>query len=149
MNITNLRKLKRYVLAEPRRYYQGYWLLDKKSDVVEDQKPPCGTAGCLAGLAALMEGYVLHHTNGDAQGEYQRVSKPRGKKTFNVESLAMEILGLTQHQADQLFEASGMGWPNETGMMLRAAQNPKKAAQAAAAAIDILIAREQAKRSKK
>src|SRR6267142_2097842 len=63
MNVKALRKLQRYILAEPRRYYQHYWMVTANLDeagIVSEQNPPCGAVACLAGNACLMEGFKPH-----------------------------------------------------------------------------------------
>lgn len=80
MKIKKLEKLKAYILEEPRRYRQAMWIYPRNSDVFEEQKPPCGTLGCLAGNACVMEGYrIKFDVNNDP-----RVVGPKGKHLRNV-----------------------------------------------------------------
>ena len=145
MNVEKLKQLKAFILAEPRRYNQEFWILGKESSVVADQKPPCGTAACLAGSACLMEGWTPDYKR--SSGYYQdkaafaRVIK--GRKSVYVDELASEILELTEDDAENLFSASCDGWDIGNAAAYHAAKTPLGRAKAAAAEIDRLIALEE------
>lgn len=96
MNIAKLEKLKQWILDEPRRYRQERWLYAPDSIVVRMQKPPCGTAACLAGSACLMEGYTPIFPEGVTAGY---AVKSSDGTLFDVEQLATGILGLTEEQS--------------------------------------------------
>lgn len=145
MNIAKLQKLKKFILAEPRRYQQEWWLYGPQSAVVLKQKPPCGTAGCLAGNTVLMEGYVPFGTSDEER--FDSCNKPGGR-SYEVRVTAMKILGLTEDQSRKLFEASCLGWGTIPRKGYQEATTPLQRAQAAAMEIDRLIALERAKSKK-
>jgi hypothetical protein len=148
MNIAKLKKLKKWILAEPRRYCQEYWLYGIESAVVREQQPPCGTAGCLAGNACLMEGFVPYNPTPWFPGGFYSVKKPKGKLSFHVNEKAGKILGLTEHEKNKLFDQNCSGWPAHASRLYYSAKTPKGRAQAAAQAIDALINTRQKKRAK-
>lgn len=139
MNIAKLRKLKRWILAEPRRYRQEWWLYGKESQVVREQEPPCGTAGCLAGNVCLMEGYVPVP---DPTNIYRMdtVKTRLGSRRHRVSELAARILGLKTKQRRDLFDGSCEGWGNEAEAAYHRAKTPRGRAKAAAMELDRLIA---------
>jgi hypothetical protein len=148
MNVTKLRKLKKWILAEPRRYNQKYWMFSAHSDVVLNQAPPCGTAACLAGSACLMEGYKPY-IDENVESRIDYVRKPRGKKQFNIENLGQEILGLTDYQSNNLFSSSCNGWSDRSRNAYFCSITLQDRAQAAVMAIDDFIAsNSKSKRSK-
>lgn len=53
MNTKLLRKVQKHILAEPRRLDMN--VLGYTLDVIEKTDPPCGTVGCIAGWAALLQ----------------------------------------------------------------------------------------------
>jgi hypothetical protein len=136
MNITKMRKLKKWILAEPGRYDQRWWIYGKGSCVVMTQRPPCGTAGCLGGNACLMEGLVPKPVY---KGEDRIDSVTDGLNTFDVSLKAQEILGLTDKQQHDLFAANCDGWSGEARHAYLGATNPQEKANAAAMELDRLI----------
>lgn len=137
MNIAKLKKLKKWILDEPRRYCQNYWLCGPDSDVVVAQEPPCGTAGCLAGNICLMDGLKFPKENTDSiLGIAER---PDGKVVC-VRTHARKTLGLTPRQANRLFNSDCEGWPKEAANLYHSAGGDlDMRAKAAAIAIDALI----------
>ena len=139
MNIEKLKKLKEWILAEPRRYNQSFWIDGKGSKAVTEQKPPCGTTACLAGSACLMEGYKPKFImNNEAMGAYSVVF-PNTSETFLIDEEAMEILGLTARQAYYLFKREASGWSAAARDAFYAAHDVLEKAQAAAMQIDYMI----------
>lgn len=130
LKIAKLKKLKRWILDEPRRYNQNVWFT-QRGDLVADQKPPCGTVACLGGSACLMEGLTV-------SGMFDTMVEVNGNPT-PIREVAGEILGLSSSQADQLFESDGDGWPNKARAAYHSATTPEQYAKAAAMAIDALI----------
>jgi hypothetical protein len=136
LKIAKLKKLKKWILDEPRRYNQKWWIYGRNSNVVAQQEPSCGTAACLAGSACLMEGYKA--SRGKAP-TFDYVLKPGKLKHYEVRPLAMKILRLKEYEADQLFAASLNGWPEKAINLYIQSDDPKTHAEAAAMAIDALI----------
>ncbi|SRR6266566_448557 len=139
-NIRKLEKLKRFLLAEKgATYRQNYWIYGSGSAVVMEQKPLCGTAGCLAGNAVLMEGYVAPESNCLLlDWEFDSVMEP-SNTMFIVEALAAKILGLNSKER-WLFDSHCTDWPSEAKFAYRQAKTPLERAEAACLAIDALIA---------
>jgi len=86
-----LRKVGDVIAAEPERYKQVNWLVDRT----------CGTVGCLAGhTAMLVDGYESH----DGGSGVTVVIHGRKRR---VSEAAQTALGLTDVEEDQLF---GSDW---------------------------------------
>lgn len=131
MNIAKLKKLKKWILDEPRRYNQNTWV-DMGGKYASIQNPPCGTVACLAGSACLMEGYVpIPGTNS--------VRKPHSKGELFVADVAAAILKLNFSEQGNFFALNGEGWDSKASRAYKAATTPKQRAKAAAMAIDALI----------
>jgi hypothetical protein len=146
VNVEKLKQLKAFILAEPRRYDQSFWMFGKESDVVKMQKPPCGTAACLAGSACLMEGWTPDYKcpDPDYSSDGQALSHViKGKKREYISELARYILELTKDEAENLFSASCLGWGIRNANAYKMAKTPLGRAKAAAAEIDRLIAQEE------
>jgi hypothetical protein len=101
MKIRKIRKLVETLKAMPAELYeQRTWMKDS----------PCGTRACIAGHAALMEGYGSQKSrlvvSQDADGwSYDRYR--------SINELAREILGLSERTAERLFSGSCLGWRHE------------------------------------
>ena len=142
MKIKKLEKLKAYILEEPRRYLQSGWFYPQDSEQFQRQKPPCGTLGCLAGNACVMEG---HKVKFDEDSSW--IVGPHGKHV-NISDTARKILGLTEREADALFTGiPNDGWSEKAAYAYGTASTPEERAQAAAMEIDRYI--RKAKRAKK
>jgi len=102
VNVRKLRKLQKWILAEPRRFHMAFWAVGGKHHLVAKQNPPCGTVACLAGNACLMEGLALTPMAEDKSdlelAEHDCISDK-----------AMEILGLDELQQKALFHVDN--WP--------------------------------------
>jgi hypothetical protein len=136
VNIAKLQKLKDWIIAEPRRYNQKMWIVGPRSIVVQDQNPPCGTAGCLAGNACLMEGFKADKT----LRQSCVVLDDKGCRK-DIQRLAQKILDLTDIQAGRLFHCECEGWPLRAQILYQESKAPEQRAEAAAMAIDDLIAK--------
>lgn len=79
-----LSEVRRLILAEPKRYYQGWWR-SRGREVQESglQAPACGTVCCVAGWVV-----TLRHAQVEALGTGETAAR---------------ILGLNATQADALF----------------------------------------------
>jgi hypothetical protein len=142
MKIRALEKLKRYILEEPRRYRQEAWFYSK-AYIFREQNPPCGTVGCLAGNACVMEGFKFKRDNtiGDVW-----IVGPKGKH-LPVSDTAQKILGLTHREAEALFTAYPEdGWSPKAAEAYNSASTPEGRAKAAAMELDRYI--RKAKRKK-
>ena len=163
MNIEKMKKLKEWILAEPRRYHQSDWVVtDKSYMILQLQNPPCGTVACLAGNVCLMEGYVPSKDT-----ESTQMHKPRSRKWDYASSIARKELDLTENEAGNLFDGDCEGWFSEPkSVYLHAkrelsllANEPSRAkftleqimlqkAQAAAMQLDMMIVKEEARLAK-
>jgi len=105
-----------HVVSHPDEHDQETWGLRYDREVVYDDAydrpvPACRTVFCLAGHAAVtvlgarpVWAYVA--PDGDARGSLQGVVPPGESFRRDVERYARESLGLTFHQANQLFSGS-------------------------------------------
>lgn len=141
MNVEKLLKLKAYILAEPRRYNQAFWMYNKEATLTKKQNPPCGTVACLAGNACLMEGWTAWRFT-PSGAVYEVQSPDGGKWNESIRAAAQDILELDDDQADGLFDGEADGWSDEARRAYEAAVDPHGRARAAAMEIDALIARE-------
>lgn len=95
MNVKLLRKVKRHILAVPKRLFMNTFVKTRGTSwsVLEERFPPCGTVACIAGWCAVFKV--------GAKEAYE--SNPR--------EIAMKELNLTPTQADILFEP--YLWPDK------------------------------------
>jgi hypothetical protein len=121
MNVKLLRKVKRRILAEPKRLYMTSYLAFDR-DVVDRPMPKCGTVGCIAGWACIIA--------------MPKLSPQEIWRQFAVGFKAMELLGLTDEEKFRLFEPGA--WPKqfERGT---SDDGKKKTAEVAAARIEHFI----------
>lgn len=99
MNVKLLRKVKRHILAVPRRFVMSEVIMREENDgpinwLNEKPFPDCGTAACVAGWACLLANEGTVPENATASMDEAR-----------------ELLGLTDGQADRLFMPSA--WPKK------------------------------------
>lgn len=87
MNVSKLRKLQKWILAEPLRFDMQEWSNDK---LAEERKTPCGTVGCLAGMTCHMEGHELEDMRGSDDGG-------------SIPETARQILDLNVGESQRLF----------------------------------------------
>jgi hypothetical protein len=125
LNIKLLRKVQKFLLEEPRRFDMGDWLQPASlADVIE--RPPCGTACCIAGAA-----YILEHRLNPNEINFSQINPSV------VHMDAMGILGLDYRMMDGLFYASR--WPDEFRDAYYHARTPLERAKAGVARIEHLI----------
>ncbi len=86
-----LKETYNYIMEHPWEHNQRTWGV----------KNSCGTAYCFAGHAVLLAGYKITF---DSEGFANLVDTPHGKQ--RIEYLAKELLGLKDHEATRLFNAS-------------------------------------------
>lgn len=93
MNVKLLRKVKKHILEEPRRYDQDATVCTSQPGSPYEGKhvyPACGTIACIGGWALVLS----------------------GKKNSSDLGIARQLLDLDYEQADRLFGGIGGGnWP--------------------------------------
>jgi hypothetical protein len=123
INVELLRRVKKHILAEPKRMWMNKWLIQNR-DTLEDldlKIPDCGTVGCISGWGAFL-------VEGPGAATYMR----------------MDLFGLNDDQAYRLFVPGG--WPPEFRTRLNKLKPQGRAyAQTVADYIDYFIKRETAK----
>ena len=57
LNIEMLQRIKKLILEEPRRLEMDSWgyIVPKEQAVLDEKLPPCGTVGCIAGWANILD----------------------------------------------------------------------------------------------
>jgi hypothetical protein len=133
MNIKLLRKVKNYILEEPRRFDMSTFgsvfksKINFKDATGESARnfPPCGTTACIAGWAL-------------------GVNAPRPKSFFKklkygaIPNLAQKKLRLSHEEKERLFYDAS--WPSKYSLALLAAKTPAGRARVAAERIEHFIA---------
>lgn len=91
MNVKLLRKVKKHILEEPKR-------LNMYEGLIADSSVPCGTAGCIAGWACVLDA---------------RISVPKAgfEPWGTISRQAKDALGLADDQAFRLFRS--WMWPDK------------------------------------
>jgi hypothetical protein len=122
MNVKLLRKVAEHISEEPRRLNMTY--ISRQVPSQAYNAPPCGTVGCIAGWACMVEGLSV-----------DEASWRKGT----------ELLELTEDQAFRLFDfptEEGLmdGWPRKFGKKYVNAVTPKAKAKAAVDRIEHFIA---------
>jgi hypothetical protein len=140
INFEELAKLRQRVKRYPAQYRQEFWGYGKGSEVVKQQRPACGTAGCLAYNVVANHGFYLTHFN--SGGEASACSD--GTDIFDIQSKATEILGLDPEQAMELFSGGRSGWSFRASQAYSNAKTPKERAAAAIMQIDDFVAKYRA-----
>jgi hypothetical protein len=108
LNVKLLNRVKKHLLEEPKRYYQGWWANKAtKEDGFEGAAPPaCGTQGCIAGWAVFLT---------EPKSKWDKIIQ----KTYNIDfgRKARKLLGLTVKQGDALFSADNQTkWTGKAGV---------------------------------
>lgn len=126
-----LRKLEKWIMAEPRRFDMRNWSGNQR--IINKNKPPCGTVGCLAGMACHMQGYELEPGSGDVTaGDH-------------ISDLARAVLGLDSEESDKLFFLPRMHrgvefhWPASFATAYEKAKTPAAKVKVAVARIEHFI----------
>ncbi len=131
MNIKLLRAVKRAILAEPKRLNMHTCMLHRRGRGA----PRCGTVGCIAGWALLIDNRKRGQTF--AQVERRLNFGVLGEWHTHFGPLARELLGLTRRQASQLFLLEG--WPTSLRRAYDRAPTFQGRAVACAERIDLFI----------
>lgn len=110
-NIPYLRKMVEWVESEAKRtegreWYQETWMSPGQEAEADfnQQIDFCDTACCVAGKVALLEGWRPQTYNGDPNSGFTG-NVIKGGETRHASHVARDVLGLTEDQADDLFEA--------------------------------------------
>ena len=125
LNVKLLRKIKRHILAKPRRLHMSWWAVHKDEEGStyngdsgrREKFEECGTAACIAGWACILSG----------------IERPT---TDDVVNETPKILGLDFSDLNPLFHTSRWG---DLGIAYDTAKTPKKRAEIAAKRIDQFI----------
>ena len=128
MNVKLLRKVQKFLLAEPRRFDMSQWIAPADNEEANVLKPPpCGTACCIAGAAFMID----------------RKIKPRGAperqdiQSTSIGFAAAKALGLNEDQTNRLYYTSG--WPMKFEEAYEEAETPLQRAKAGVARIEHFI----------
>lgn len=95
-NTDLLMQVREKILNEPERHYQAYWALATSNPA---EGGDCGTAYCVAGWAAVLDGGKLRWQPGPLDN-WQALYLVGGR---SIASHAERALGLTPGEADRLF----------------------------------------------
>lgn len=101
INVDLLMRVIEQIEEEPRRLYMHGW--GSRVDANEEGNPPCGTVGCIAGWASLLNGA---HIKEDKHGFYNEHGE-----AIPVGQHAADILNITDYEANRLFYVED--WPLE------------------------------------
>src|SRR5882672_2525517 len=107
INTPELHLIYKQIKTHPETWQQGTWAIN--FDLMRErgqegvQEVNCGTACCIAGHAVARAGYEFVWPNHSAQTE---LAIDGDGNLRLIETLAAEILGLDENQADELFSAA-------------------------------------------
>lgn len=90
INVRLIRKIQRAITKWPENYNQFDFGRFFRFNAKKQKEPDCGSACCIAGWACALEGY-------------EPAKLERNCRAPRVFRKAMELLGLTYKQADELF----------------------------------------------
>lgn len=92
MNVRLLRKIKKHILAEPRRFVMWAWLREKEtsgdtftSDANDNRQvkfAKCGTAACIAGWTCILAGDKHPYDHEESARELLEVDEQQSKSLF-------------------------------------------------------------------
>jgi hypothetical protein len=130
MNVKLLRKVKKHILEEPKRFRMMGWVLrrNEAATLVEDagtgssrvlwEFPQCDTAACIGGWGVLL-------------------TAKRKVRTNDLFARAKRVFGLNQNQASILFGV--YDWPGKFQNRFLNSKKPETRAKIAAARIEHFI----------
>lgn len=98
INVPLLRKTLEHITAHPDEWDQDIWA----------ERTPCGTVACLAGTAVLLQGFELDFYESECDcgcREGTTASYVISDPPQTIQEVARTTLGLTEDQADDLFES--------------------------------------------
>lgn len=124
LNVKLLRKVKKHILAEPKRFHMGDWATFwAKSERKPKYVPPCRTVACIAGWTVLLAKPLL----------WKRFMADNVKDicqtSINPETEAATLLGMSRHEASSMFYTSN--WPDQFADQYDMANREEKAVIAA------------------
>lgn len=126
LNRALLRKIRNRIAEIPKAYYQGHWY-----EVNADS--PCGTTECIGGDAIVCSAPSVEAGIAKLRRMMQRIDG-----ALKVSRKARSLLGLTEKEANVLFDGSG-DWPGRYGRRYRRALTERTKANAAVALIDAIL----------
>lgn len=97
---------KKFVKLGEYNWRQQDWAMQEKNGV-------CQTAFCMAGAAVVMSGYKMiwddwYDEGGNVQSRNAEICRPKGSKreedTLNIPRAARDFLGITEREANRLFD---------------------------------------------
>jgi hypothetical protein len=133
MKVRMLRKLEKWIQAEPRRFDMLNW--SGNEYIIRKQKPRCGIVGCLAGMACHMQGLKLTPGAGFLNDDMND----------EIFERARAILDLSEKQSARLFflpdihHHRSLYWPGEFAAAYNKAKTPKEKVKVAVARIEHFI----------
>ena len=141
MNVKLLRKIQEHILEEPRRLNMENWGA-KDFSVSRADDPPCGTVGCIAGLACWLEGKrpTLVRDFNFRLGRYES-----HLDYAYAERTGAKLLGLTKADAARLFFVEDVWfdetphWPARFRNRYKGAKTPRGKAKVTSDRIDHFI----------
>lgn len=136
MNTRLLRRIQKHILKYPDAFVMEYFVENRDKET----KTPCGTAACIGGWACIMEQKKLSPRL--RQRLLNNISKPEdywiGKDyDFNYFYHARRFLGISERQAESLFELGG--WPEKFNIRYYGAKTNKGLARVAVQRIEHFI----------
>lgn len=125
INVPLLRKVQKFLLAEPRRFDMTEWINPSEySNVLKE--PPCGTACCIAGATYLIAKKIT--PCGEIAGTAE---------AYEVSLAATKALIIDSDQESRLYLTSG--WPKRFQKAYHKAKTPLARAKAGVARIEHFI----------
>lgn len=139
MNVRLLRRVQKYIAAEPRRFNMWDWYLKFRGNTKQFsdlrgailQVPPCKTVACIAGTAVVLTERQIplrFPVFADTDRSYG---------SGLIKNIALEKLNLTFYQGERLFYLEN--WPSKFERRYNQAKTPRGRANAAIARIDHFI----------
>lgn len=126
INVPLLRKVQKFLLAEPRRFDMGSWVeLAEQADIL--RRPPCGTACCIAGAAFLIDKKI------EVKGALNNDKVLYG----DILGGASRALKIDDRQENLLFFVGW--WPRKFQVAYNSAKTPLARAKAGVARINHFI----------
>lgn len=111
MNVELLRKVKDYILAEPKRLHMGDWgckfsnaMLERRPEL-RNVVPICQTTACIAGWAVILEKPELLNLNPDNETEQDKFQVAMD----HARAWASDLLELDYEEGQRLFYE--LNWP--------------------------------------
>jgi len=126
LNVSLLRRIIRHLSEEPKRYNQSQWGI-QVDPAEKPEAPACGTQGCIAGWAVLLNVPQELWGNLFAGEAFSSTAKHVGNMRFTpATEAAQRLLGLTNDEALCLFASLnqtchyGMSGVNEAKQKINA-----------------------------